>query len=59
MTTKERVPHADRPTAREFCTCIWVHSPNPDDPKGPALARRHIRIPTCPLHGDHVERSPF
>ena len=55
-----RVPHADRlAVVREFCTCLWAHRQNPNDPTGPALARIHTVHPDCVLHGQNAERSPF
>jgi hypothetical protein len=55
-----RVPYADRPeVVREFCRCLWVHSPNPDNPQGPANAHLYVRHPGCPLHGDNAQPSPF
>ena len=57
---KERIPHAEREAViREFCTCLWVHRQNPDDPDGPAVGRLHNVNPTCILHGDRAEEAPF
>ena len=55
----ERIPHADRPAARAFCTCLWVHTQNPDNPYGPAVSSIHAVHPDCPLHGVYAQRSPF
>ena len=56
---RERIPHADRPAARAFCTCLWVHRQNPDDPEGPAIGRLHNFNPQCPLHGDQAQEAPY
>ena len=56
----ERIPHADRPkVVAEFCTCLWAHRQNPNDPTGPALARIHTVHPDCQLHGDNAKGAPF
>ena len=54
-----RIPHADRPAARAFCACLWVHRQNPNNPTGPALSSIHTVHPDCPLHGDNAKPSPF
>jgi len=58
-TAKPRIPHADRPEARPYCTCLWVHTQNPADPEGPALQRRHMTDPKCELHGTNAQPAPF
>jgi hypothetical protein len=59
----DRVPYAERPEIIErHCTCLWVHTQdpdNPDNPDGPARSRLHMTMPECPLHGSYRERSPF
>jgi len=65
---KERIPYVDRPAViAEFCTC-------PVDAEGerergfierldadgcPVRDWYHLTNPTCPLHGDTTEGSPF
>ena len=58
-TTEPRVPHADRPTARDKCRCMWVYTGNPKDPSGPNKETLYITHPECELHGDNVKEAPF
>lgn len=43
----------------EYCTCMWVHQQNPENPDGPALAQLHSVDPKCPLHGPNAQPAPF
>jgi hypothetical protein len=56
----DRVPYAERPDIIErHCTCLWVHTRDPDNPDGPARSRLHMTMPECPLHGDRRQPAPF
>ena len=57
MTPVERTPYRDQPDiVAEYCACIWVHH---EVNKQPVLRHIYSVDPTCPLHGDNVQDSPF
>jgi len=63
-----RIPHADRPAARAFCTCPRDEHDNPRtitehvlDEHGEVIQSNRVKLhdPDCILHGLNAERSPF
>jgi len=53
----DRVPYAERPEIIErHCTCHWVWTESDGRP-----IRHNVAYinPTCPLHGDRRQPSPF